>query len=666
MQSIEDKAILNYQENMKFFEEKHTRLHGMLVALETLLNEGKYPQKYELEYKNSYFDVLELSSQTYLYNQDSKKYSDTLIEGISFKKDDQVFESFYNFNYNPEAVGLLKKADAYFPHSTTAEIISYHQENIDVSMNMMKVYKFIFIGVGLGLHIKNIIKKISAEVILITDNDIELFRLSMFTCNYKEALGSKTAFFSIAQNPLEFAATFQSFFEIAIIRNHYLKFSLFSSKDQGTIKEIQKSILTRPEKCYSHSRLLEKSKNLINRLNKDYKFLNLQKKVSETFFDDKPILVLGAGPSLHAEVEWLKSNYKDFVIVAPLAAVQVLYKLNISPDIVVHIDENVPLAKRELDSFDDKNFFNNSVFIFTASVAEIFFDTFEKEQIYLLEDRTSYKLNHCFIDAASVGEACYGIALSFTNKDMYILGLDLALGDDGSSHAKDHSDYVSIDTSSVGQVSESETLDRAVTEIKGNFRSKVKTIPLLAMSIPVVNIHTQNLKSENQKIYNLSDGAFFENTIPAHSADIHLGHPIERSNFKSQLITLFDSYSSMSLSKEEIEELIAKKGRLTHYHDSLTAFKESSSANEELLMQNYVKLLDSMVNYHQDELHQIMINYLLNTTTYISDFFNTKELKNKKTHIKKIKKIIIALMEKVIKAYDLEISKIVDEVQHAQ
>ena len=73
-----------------------------------------------------------------------------------------------------------------------------------------------------------------------------------------------------------------------------------------------------------------------------------------------------------------------------------------------------------------------------------------------------------------------------------------------------------------------------------------------------------------------------------------------------------------------------------------------------------------MVNYHRDELHQIMINYLLNTTTYISDIFNTKELKNKKTHIKKIKKIIITLMEKVIKAYELEISKIVDEIQHAQ
>ena len=666
MQSIEDKAITSYQENMEFFSKDHAKLHGMLLALETLLNEGRYPQKYELEYKNGYFDVLELSSKTYLYNQNSQIYSDELVEKISFRKDDQVFESFYNFNYTEDAMKHIKDADAYLSHATTAPIINYHQSIIDTSMNMKKLYKFIFIGVGLGLHIEKIIKKVKSEVVLIIDNDIELFRLSLFTCNYKEAFIGKKLFFSIAQNSIELSATFNSFFESAIIRNHYLKFSLFSSKDEGTIKEIQKSILIRPEKCYSHSRLLEKSKQILNRIAKDYKFLNLEKKESETFFDDKPMLVLGAGPSLHAHQIWLEKNAANFIIVAPLAAVQVLYKLNISPDIVVHIDENIPLAKRELDSFENKDLFKNSIFIFTASVAEIFFNTFLKEQIYLLEDRTTYKLNHCFIDAASVGEACYAIALGFSNKDLYLLGLDLALGDDGSSHAKDHSDHTNIDTSSVNEVSQSAALDNAVTEVKGNFRNKVHTIPLLAMSIPIVNIHTTKLKSLNQNIYNLSDGAYFDETIAMQPSSIDMAHPINKSDLKNQLISLFDSYSSMSLSYEETKEIKDKLKRVKDYHKFLITFKESSSANDELFIDSYVKLLDSMVSYHQDELHQIMMNYLLNSSTYIADIFNTQELTNQKKHIKKIKKITFTLMEKVIKAYEQEISKIVEKLQHTK
>nr|WP_321267005.1 6-hydroxymethylpterin diphosphokinase MptE-like protein [uncultured Sulfurimonas sp.] len=663
MQSVEDKAIDNYNSNMKFFEKEHSRLYKMLIALETLLNEAKYPQKYELEYKNGYFDVLEISSGNYLYNQNSKDYSKKIVDEISFKKNEQVFESSYNFIYDDNSIELLKDADAFFPHATTAPIIHYHKLNTNTSMNMNRIYKFIFLGVGLGLHIKDIVEKTKADIILITDNDIELFRLSMFTCNYKEALENKKVFFSIAQTSIELAHTFGSFFENAIIRNHYLKFCLFSSKDEPTIKQIQQAILIRPEKCYSHSRLLHKSKNILKRIAKDYKFVNLHKKELENFFDDKPILVLAAGPSLNAQKEWLQQNYKNFIIIAPLAALKTLYKLDIPADIVVHIDENEPLAKRELDSFENKDYFQNTIFIFTASVADIFFDTFEKEKIYLLEDRTSYKLNNCFIDAASVGEASYAIALAFSNSDLYLLGLDLALGDDGSTHAKDHSDHVNLDTSLANSISQSASLDTAVTQVKGNFRREVNTIPLLAMSIPVVDIHTTKLKLASQNIYNLSDGAYFQETIPLQPSEVTITEALNKKDLKTKLLSLFDKYSSKSLSEEELQRLKERQKRVKKYYEFLDTFREDSSSNAELFMKSYTKLLDSMVVFEQDELHQIMMNYLLISSTYVSDLFNTKELQNHKKHIKKIKKIIIALLEKIIKAYEQEISKVLNTLQ---
>lgn len=662
MQKVEDKAVINYKQNMEFFEKEHKRLYEMLIALETLLNDGKYPQKYELEYKNGYFDVLELSSGTYLYNQNSQEYSKKLVDEISFKKDDQVFESFYNFIYDEKSIDLLKGADAFFPHATTAPIIYYHNSNISTSMNMHKIYKFIFIGVGLGLHIKDIVKKTKAEILLITDNDIELFRLSMFTCNYKDALCGKKSFFTIAQTSIELAHTFGSFFENGIIRNHYLKFCLFSSKDTSTIKQIQQAILIRPEKCYSHSRLLKKSQAILKRISKDYKFVNLQKKELENFFNDKPILVLAAGPSLNAHKKWLKKHYKSFIIIAPLAALKTLYKLDIPVDIVLHIDENEPLAKRELDFFENKDYFKETLFIFTASVADIFFETFEKEKIYLLEDRTSYKLNNCFIDVASVGEASYAIALSFSKGDIYLLGLDLAIGDDGSTHAKDHSDHRNLDTSSSNSVSQSASLDTAVTQVKGNFRKEVNTIPLLAMSIPVVDIHTSKLKLPNQHIYNLSDGAYFKETIPLEPSNVKVTKIIDKKNLKTDLLSIFDKYSSKSLSDEELQGLKNRQQRVQKYYDFLNTFKEESSPNADLFMKSYTKLLDSMVAFEQDELHQIMMNYLLILSPYISDFFNTKELDNHKKHIKKIKKMIITLLEKIIKAYEQEIEKVLEDL----
>ncbi|ABB43455.1 conserved hypothetical protein [Sulfurimonas denitrificans DSM 1251] len=662
MQKIEDKAVLNYKQNMEFFEKEHKRLYEMLIALETLLSDGKYPQKYELEYKNSYFDIKELSSGNYLYGQNSIKYSKELLDTISFKKDDQVLESSYNFIYDKNSIDLLKEADAFFPHATTAPIIYYHSSNTNASMSMNKIYKFIFLGVGLGLHIKDIIQKTKTEIILVTDNDIELFRLSMFTCNYKDALCGKKTFFSIAQSSIELAHTFNSFYENGIIRNHYLKFCLFSSKDESTIKQVQQAILIRPEKCYSHSRLLQKSQKILNRIAKDYKFVNLQKKESENFFNDKPFLVLAAGPSLNAHKEWLKKHHKKFIIIAPLAALKTLYKLDIPADIVVHIDENEPLAKRELDFFENRDYFKETIFIFTASVADIFFETFEKEKIYLLEDRTSYKLNNCFIDVASVGEASYAIALSFSKGDIYLLGLDLAIGDDGSTHAKDHSDHRNLDTSSANSITQSASLDTAVTQVRGNFRKQVNTIPLLAMSIPVVDIHTSKLKLPNQNIYNLSDGAYFQETIALEPSDVKVTKIIKKIDLKSHLLALFDKYSSSSLSNEELQMLKDRQKRVQKYYDFVNTFREDSSSSSEIFMQSYTKLLNSMVAFEQDELHQIMMNYLLISSTYISDLFNTKELDNHKKHIKKIKKIIITLLEKIIKAYEQEIEKVLEDL----
>ena len=522
MQDIESYVMSNYHENMLYFENKHPSLWKKLKALELLLGEGKYPQRYDLEYKNDYFDVVELSSGGYLYNANSESHSQQMAQSVNFKKYEHTIETFYHFNVDDKTVEAARKLPANFTHAVTAPLINYYNKNAEKSALMKKIYKFIFIGVGLGLHLEKIDKKVDSDVYFIIENDIELFRLSLFTCNYKNIFHDRDVFFSIAQNPTEFNETFVSFYEFAFIRNHYLKFSLFSSKDEIYIKNIQSAILTRPENCYSHAALLEKGRRVLDKITEDYKFLSMLKKNDE-FFKDKPILVLGAGPSLGANKEWLVQNHDKFIIIAPFVALRVLYHLDIAPDIIVHIDEGDEIAKRDMKLYEGKSeFFDNSLFIFNASVPEIFFDTFKKESIYLLEDRTHYKLNNNYIEAASVGETAYTVALSLTDNDVYMLGLDLSVSDDGKTHNRTHNTKGSVDTDSANRVDEGADLRKSVLEVRGNFREKTYTIPLFAMSINIMNMQTKRYKSQNQKVYNLSDGAYFEQTIPLRIDDIEV------------------------------------------------------------------------------------------------------------------------------------------------
>lgn len=651
MQDIQDMVMKNYQDNMEYFKQNHLSLHAKLSALEHILNTGQYPQKYELDYKDGYFDIIELSSNTYLYNKDSELFSKELTNQINFQKEQQSFKSSYDLTFTSPALEKIKDGDALMMYATTAHIIDYHNNFTSTSMSLERVHKFIFIGIGLGLHISSIIKKIGADSILFIEDDIELFRLSMFTCNYKNILKNKHAFFSIAQNKVEFLPIFTEFYHDLFIQNLYLKFSLFSSKYEQKIKEIQTLIVSRPETTYSVERLLYKNTKVLQRLTQNYKFLDVSKKIDEAFFKNKPIIVIGAGPSLHVEINWLKENEDKFIIIAVFAALKTLKKYNITPDVVIQIDEKVTETINLLKNFDNFDFLKESIFIFSPSVPDILFEIFSKTDIYLIEDRTHYKQNNTFLASYSVGEVAYAISLAFNADNIYLLGLDLALSDDGNTHAKDHHLGNKLNTSTIDKVQKSVSIIDSVLYVQGNFRDVVVTTPVLSLSINLLNDYTRELKTKNQNIYNLNDGAFFEETVALRSKEYLGDILVDKEGLKAELTKFFDNYASCELSYEELKSLNIKLSEIDSYCSFIDTFIGSASSNKSLFIESYKKLIMSLTISNNSELNDIINMHLLKTAPYIIDLFNTKEIQNHKKHTKKIKKLLIMQLEKIIQLY---------------
>jgi len=658
MQQIQEKVINNYHENIAFFQEKHPILHNKLLALDTIINNGSYKQKYDLEYKDDYFDVIELETNQYLYQQNSQKYSDEILQNISYKKDDQVFESFRNFKFDKNVLEFLKDASVYENFSTTADIINYYHNNTDKSANMLEIDKYIFLGTGLGIHIEKIINKFDLQVVLIIEDNIELFRLSLFTCNYKDVLQNRDSFFAIAQNRQEFHKTFHTFYTKAFPKNQYIKFSIFSSYYEDKIKQIQSLLITRPESTYSHERLLLKSKRVLDKVSKKYKFLDVQKKDKETFFTNKPILVIGAGPSLHKNLAWLQEHADKFIIIAALASLKTLKKIDVSPDIVTQIDEHDTITGGMLENLGDLAFIKNALFMFSASVPEVMFELFDKEKIYLHEDRTQYRLSKSTIVVASVGETMYSLALAFNAAKIYLLGLDLALDEKGSTHSPDHFKATQIEKNEDNDNNDFQ-LDTSIIKVKGNFRNEVETTPLLGMSIPVINIKTSQLKSDNQTIYNLNDGAYFDNVIPLHADQVQVTTTIDKTSLYNDLQKLFDNYSMIDLCEYEEIAMNRRKANINEYKDIVKTFKEAPYANKDVFLQSYKNLMNSMLaNQNEYELKEIITVFHLRIASYIMDFFNTKALKESKKHTKKFKSMLVKQLNKMIDAYAVELEKI--------
>jgi len=660
MQDIQNAVMNNYQENMAFFQEVIPSLHNKLLALEVLLGEGNYPQKYDLEYKDGYFDVIELASGAYLYKDNSNKIADEQLGHVSLKKDDQVFESYKNLLFDKDTISFLKAQSSFSNLATMAPIIDYYNQHIKKSTHMTQLNKFIFFGSGLGLHITKIIEKYNVQVPFIIENDVELFRLSLFTTNYKELAKERDIFFAIGLNDNELSTVFNHFFSKAFMKNLYIKFYLFSQKDKDKIPFIQSKLVARPEVAYSHSRLLVKNILVTYKLKENFKFLDLLKHDKEYFFKEKPLLILGAGPSLHSNIEWIKENADKFVIMAALVSLKTLKKAGISPDIVVQVDENKYTTQKILENLGDITFLQNAIFIFSASVADIMFETFKDNPIYLHEDRTKYKLAKSTMPVASVGESLYAISLVFNADNIYMLGIDLALGADGLSHSPDHFMAQKLQDSKQEELSVS--LSHTIIKVKGNFRDEVDTNPLLAMSIPIINNKTNSYRSENQTIHNLSDGALFFNTVSTKPADVLLDTPLNKKSLKQDLETLFDKYSTTNLDKEEKEALVCRQQHVLESKKFMLEFKERPYANKDIFESNFIQLISKLSNSKcKFELWEILITYSHRITPYIDDFLNTKELKNSKKHVKYLRNLIITQFGKIINDYEEILEELIEK-----
>ena len=658
MDEIQNIAMDTYTKNINYFEKNHQDLYTKLKALESLLEDGRYPQKYDLEYKDDYFDIIELQTGNMLYNSNSERLSKKITKSINTKKNEHVFESFRNYIYTDKDVEILKNMKAEEKFSTTASIVHYYNSHIRRDSSMKNIFKFIFFGTGLGLHIKDLIKTYNFRVTLIIEDDIELFRLSLFTTPYYKIFDNTIVYFSISEKSDEFLNTFSAFYETAFALQHFLKFYAFSDQYTSKIKEVQKFILTRPENSYPHELLLKKNEKVLNRIIEKYKFINLEKKEQENFFKDKPILIIGAGPSLGKNIQWLQKNQNKFLIIAALASLKILQVNNILPDILMQIDEKEAETKYLLHRLENIDLFHSIPLIYSASVPSILLNKAKKENLYLFEDRTHYKLIKSHLQGASIGEIMYAFALLYNASNIYLLGLDFALADDGSTHSQGHHGSKKILQNELPNSTDSIDLDTELISVKGNYRESVQTTPRLSVSIPIFNKMTQRFKTKNQKVYNLNDGAFLENTIALQLKDVNISTNIKKSELRNSLFYILNQYSEDKLSEEENDLVVQRLQQIKILKDALQLFQDSPSSNSDIFLSNYLKLLNTILQEKHLELLQILIIYFLTTSSYIVDFFNTQGLKNQKKHVKKLKIEVVTQLKKVIDSYEDTLKKL--------
>ncbi len=660
MEMIQQEAVQRYINNLQYFKKYHPPVFKKIFLLDEAINSGQYSEKYSLEYiEEGYFDVKEISSARFLYGENSIEYSKKLANNLDKSKDKNVIEGFYRYYFTKEMVEEAKKQEAYESvESCVLPVIDFVYKYIQNKNYMKQIKKVIFLGIGLGYHINLINNSIKEPAIyLIIEDDLELFRLSLFTADYT-LLEQDNSFvqFSILEDNNSFRKSFDKFFDIGYLHNTYLKYLMFTDNYKEKFKLLQTFIVGQSHMGYTYDRLLRKYMLALKPIKEDYRFLDISKHFENTIFEKKPILFLAAGASLQKNIEWVKENQNKYIIFAVYMILPTLQKEGIIPDIVIHLDEQEEPFKRVLKKVDLRDY-KKTIFLFTPSIDIDWYREYGiKDRVFLFEDRTYYKINYQSLKASSVGEVGYFLSLLFGTKDIYLLGLDLAFDEEsGKSHIDGHGGGMDL-----SMESENVSLRETYLKVKGNFRKEVVTNPLFHDSILDANIISENFKSENQNVYNLSDGAYIDKTIPLKIEEIKELKIINK-DF-NEIKEAFMKYSS-TLTDEDLKLFSIRYKKILKKRKILNKFLKEKIKNQEDFINTFIKTAIELTITKEDntitQIEQVLSIYLHYVGVYISDFANTAGVKYSKKDFFEFQKLLVQQLNRILTPYQKSIETII-------
>lgn len=623
-----------FTQNIIYIQEEHQDLYNILLAYEKAVEQDLYKNRFELIIKGDNIEIIDISTQTNFIGIPLSKFASIATSSVNFRRDNGLFEGFKKVDISDEMIDKYALLNIYENNlSGHADIIYFTKMPLDTKMK--QIAKFVFFGVG--THIASIDEKIKADSYFIVEDNLELFKLFLFITPYYEIAKKSKILFSVFDS--EFIKKTQYFINNNFYTNHYIKYFQAPHQNDDKLKEFHIQIASQSHLLFYYSSILEQYTRPLKYIEDGYKFLNILKPCHE--FETKPVLLLAAGPSLEHNIQWLKENYQKFIVVAVSATMSILEAQGICPDIITHLDgfsESDILFRR----VKNMAFFKKSIFLLASRTPKNIIGRLSKENIFFFESGTAYKYEHGSLTAFCVGSTTYLLLIALGVQNLYLLGLDLALNNQtGMTHAAGHPLAQSLDLSTQGKSFDTMIFNDNIIEVKGNFEPSVRTTSGFATSISSVNATNTSFKKESQFVYNLSNGAYFANTIPLSI----------KSNFTDKFthildLNIFNEFNANSTNSISQEDKTIAQNRLFYTKEALSKlhnFNNFNTADDFLnALKELIKILCQSQNSDDYDLAFIFQEYLKLTTTYIFDFFNrdiiddeTKKVQNLSTMLLK-------------------------------
>lgn len=663
---LQNALTTTFLANLAFLSEYDNELYHRVDELSRMIENGTYKERYALEFnmQDGDFDIYDIVNDKYLYNKSPKRFNNDLIRKVDFDEKNSILNLSKHFLFEfQEEVDRKDKFNFEDTELVTAMTFNdtweYSKITNDFLTNRKRrlkdIKKFIFMGTLLGRHIPRIARKIDAKIYLVLERNLEIFRLSLFTVDYTILAENDGVIFSIMDDAKKLEQKVIKFLNIGSLENYILKFSTTNINVGEYIDTILKTLAILDPTTYDYNRRMYVHLNRSTKYVKDgYKILLFNKLKNDfNFFKNIPILYLAAGPSLDENIDWIKKNQNKFFIVTIGAAYKKLLANNIRIDIISSLDESHFLSTMQFDDESVSKISKDTIILSGNMTNEGVLKKFNQENLFLFELYKSLNKDNIFFSGYSIGEITLDILLHFNAKDIYLIGLDLALNQEtGESHAKG-SDSI---TSSL-KLDEEQSRDTfsqldSLIQTKGNHSEVVFTTPLFFSSIQSANGKLMK-KEEDVNVYNMSlHGAYFENTIPVKQNEINTEN-LKDIDFESKtFLSNITKYSIKELSEESKKEI--KNEIIFLENEVLKKVNDISKKdykNFTPLFQDVMEIPFIINDSMYKSFFQIIVGHFQIIIPYLFYHFNDIKVKNEEKKVRKIRDIFVKQITNLVNDY---------------
>ena len=586
--------------NLEYFKINHNHLYQKIIDFEKLNIEN-----YSIEFVDNHFELINIHTHEKFYKKDP------FIDAKNRINDFDISNAF--------ALIKLEKYEKRNHYENEINAYEFINDYIKEFGNESKIdiKKFVFIGTLLGVHLNDFHNFLKNDVYLIIEENIEIFKLSMFMTDYKTLSKDSKLFFIINESEDNFNIIIEKFLSYKSEFNNLIHFELAHETNNHLVNKLSLIFTQSSEMRYPFSEYLLSLKRGFKYFSKsENKIINLSK--NNDFLNDKKVIFLGAGVSLAKNLEWLYLNRNNFIIVASSAVLKHLQILDIYPDIIILIDGQKDCMMNQFKV--NKSFYENSIILASIKIDEELFDNLENKNCFFMQNSLELFDNYGYLTGVTVGDIGINILNKLGTKELYLLGVDASIDSKtGKTHIGTHQSSRKVNLNNID--SEAVHFKKSIIYVKGNFQKEVPTFLEYCDMIENIDLQIEHL---NMKIFNLSDGAYFRNTIPLQPKDFDNTQikEINKIEFRNNFFENLKNISKTSLNEKDKKDILKEKKILIKLQNMKTNAY-------------YKEFLNIKRNFE----HSIIINILDKYFNLMNPYFNfisSSEIANEimKKHLK--------------------------------